>query len=994
MRKVKSEQVNSSERLKLIRGEGINNSNGYMTQQIILFISIALILGIISILALGFTLVMTGSTYGRGGPTGPIGQKGDKGVCLLNDTNQLFVSGNITIEQELILLPNSSILFLNSSIKEKAGECLEIESTLPLCLDVPYIKAQNNRSIFNNMTICFDVNCNSGIGPYFDAQENVYYLNIFGNIILNDIVLPFLIGQNGGYLDQLPGAGGGFLVASNPNSTGGILLNSRGYGIFGNETFNNFITFLKYIILSPSGLRIYVDPKNLSSNIMLDMFYEPNLYTTITSGDVNPFIIQSNQSDLKLVSLIDNITLQTPSIVNIFSPKIRWNFTTFIYNSNLSFDLLSGSNQIGFFTNNTTPLLVGWIRSNNTCPISIGPLLCTNNIKVNSQLTIVSPGILFFETGSKIVANGTLNITAPNVFINTLTTQTFNVIATTNFPGGIITSGIISNSAPNSFSHGVSVDTLIASISLTSSGTLSVGQSSTFLGSSLFLNNVTFNGVNNAQCAFPIFSNIGPNQCLPQCLNFYNCTEIQAISFFGRNSLKIANTMSDLFTNLSSFIIFGVDIDFISSIYSKTISNYSLFTNYTRTKTAIDTEFISGNKMNIISLNQTSITSISMISRIFSPPSCLPLITVSNNASGTPVSVTLNPPYYNYSDSSCNSITEKFEYSNSTILGKKIFMGSAVINRLCTSITGSQAVCTPYFDSTTRDFSFAELLTSPSQTIILNNNTLNKELSNALKYFLFNITNTYPILTPQSLINIASINTSNITTQIDTYTVDSYAFLNLSGESGLINISASKNISIGKDSLNVDPNTGNIVVSGNILAPDGTDHPCCGTSTSTINSKTKQIVLSSSLVKSLSPGSSVLFTPDFSSASTTSIGTLSGWSLSSCQFSAPKAGIYTFGATFQISAATNVTSIGCVYSLFDSSGSFQYYKFAYIWDSYSFLPSDGSVKYLECSDFTILRGLNEKIKINIFIDNPITNTVPNGASMTFAIGSFIKATNI
>lgn len=954
--------------------ESLIERRGPSGLRVFFYVSIVLILALIALMALGFSILMRMSAFGIRGPPGP---PGPMGSIVINGTNDFVIQGNLTINGTLAFTENSTgITFPNATISQN-DTCLSINSDVPLCLDVPYIQTGSNTTIFNNVTICFDINCTAGIGP-IDVNGTVV-LNIFGNINTPNFTLPLLIGPNGGYLDQLPGIGGGFLVASNPNSTGGIRLDTHGYGIFGNETFNDFITFVNYIRAN-GGVRIY----NTSGFLIFDLFYGP--YLGITGNSVESFIIQSNQSALLLQSLTSNVNITSPAQVSIITPRIFLSPNSRLFNSNLSFDLTSMSNQIGFFNDTSLSPLVGWIRSNNTCPISIGPLLCIQDQKVVGTLTIDSSGTIYFNTGGKIVANGTLNITAPNVFINSLTTNSFTVLGFTFFPSGISTSVIQSTGIGTNFFNGPIVAPLIqATGQLSSSGSLGVAGNTALNGPTFVNNNVTFNGP-FANCSSPIFVNTGPTPCIPSCIDYFDCN-VRSITYSARNSLWVANSTVNVvptgFGVVPPTIQFGTNIDFINT-NATTMTNYNSNANKSTTKTSIFSETVSGDYTNTISFNRTSISSFRKVGGTFTPPACLPLITIVINATGTPVSTPLPPPYYNFSASTCTSVEELFEYSNNTVTKNLTFMGSAMVRRTCTG--GSTAQCTPFFDVATRNFPFVELLTSPTKTLTLMNTMLDSEAQTAVASLISNLVSLN--LTLQSILDLFFINTTVIT-QIDTYTLDSYSFINATAE-GQMDISASESINLGEDALVVDPVTKDITVFGEILGSDGNEHPCCGGSPAAVNAKYSRLTLTAPLVINgaiASPSSAVV---NFAVSTTT--GTLGGFGLGTTStFTAPKNGIYQVSASFKISATTAVTSIGCLYEVQNAATVLQYYKFGSLYSTVASLPSDGVDTYLECAEFSTFVANGNKIQIKVFTQNPLTTAQPAAYSITLDTSSYIQA---
>lgn len=939
--------------------------------QVLLLVSISVIIGVISMLSLGIVLLINGATYGKIGKTGEKGDRGDTGFCNLSNDTQLFFGGNITLSNNLIFNGSNGIVFDidNSSSLFLDGDCLKINSNKSLCLNVSSFESGNgNGTIFINSTLCFDKECNIGITSYNDSNGNVF-LYLFGPTLLQNLTIPLLIGDNGGYLDQLPGSG--FLIASNPNSTGGIRIDSHEYGIYGNETFNDFISFINYIVLS--GIKIFKNISSPSTPITLfDLSFIENNFLIMSSNSSEPFIIQSNTSNLLLSSPTSNVSLDTPNTFIINSPKLLLN-NTYIYNSNLSFDLSSQSNQIGFFNFIGGPLN-GKITSNITCPISIEPKLCAQNIVVQ---------LLNFSNGGNIIGNGPLNISTPSVYIKNLSTDTFTVLGYTSFPAGISSGvGIIVFGGPSVFSGGIVVDALDVANFLTTD-TLYV------TGTSTFYNNVTFNG-QSATCVQPIFTNVGSSSCVPTCLSFYYCINISAISFYARNGLRVADDDKNLFNSSSlNIILFGSGIDFIRKIYSSGLSTYEQYSNYSKTRAGIDIEITSGQTIDIYAFNRSSISTIKNINGTFYGlnTSCLPLISVFNNASGTPVLVTLNPPYYNYSQSTCDFVNEYYQYSNHTTSKNNIFMGSTNIKRTCTS-TNNKSICTPYFDSITKKFPLSELLLNPSKSITLYNTSLSPEAALDYQYFIKNISVLYPNLTITSLSNLQLASLFNIITEIDTFESYNYSYIDLNGDNGEIILNSSNSIHVGP--VNVDPINGDIFIPGSIFDLDGNDHPCCGGAS--LTTKLAKLQLNTPLVITKSAASSGSFLLNFSLS--TSSGSLPSWNNNNVIFTATTPGLYQFEASLLVSSFVNITNIGCLYDVSSSLNVHQYYRFGSTFSSILNLPDDSTFKYLECNSLTFNLLNQENIQLLLYTQNPFTNVQPDSLTLTINTNSFVMVTKI
>jgi hypothetical protein len=960
------------------------------------YIAIAIILALLSILAVAFAIANISTTYGKIGRQGNDGRIGPQGICLLNDTNQLFVSGNISIKQNLIMESDSSITYSNASISESINDgCLSIESTVPLCLNVLSIQSRTNTTIFDNITICFDLNCTVGFGPVhiFDNTTNTtkIFLRFFGNTSANPTFnLPFLIGNNGGYLDQLPGQKGGFLIASNPKSTGGILFDSNGAGLYGNETFMDFISFTNYITLHQFGGIRMVD---LFNQTIFDFLFMSGQHVGIFVNTSDNFLIQSNRSTLVLGSLTNDTNITSVGL-NLNVGKI-FAENSWFHRTNLSFDLSTNSSQIGFFSNISTQDLTGWIRSNQTCNISIGPLLCIEKANVTSSLTLNNNANLIFNGGG-IISNGPLSLTGPSIFIDNLLVNNINISGFLQFEFLRTRAIIVTGPGISSFNSTINANNIqvLNSLFLGFASIFNAQGVSNFGGPTTFINNVTFSPGqgNSVRCSAPLFTtnsenNPDPFACIPECLDFFRCPQLRTTSLFLRNSLFVASSSLVNNPNFSTNVQFGTTLDFISNNNS-TVSTYESNANVSVSRTSNYMEISSGTYTNIISFNRTSISTIHLKDVTLIPPSCVSFFTFIGNATGIPTPFTV--PIYNYTGgSTCTEMNENYYYSNTTISNNgNVFMGGAVIKRACTG--SSAVVCTPFFNIVTRNFPFEELLTSGSRTLVRTNTMLDSLTQMSLANYLLNQT-IGRNLTFQSATGLTfAILQSNFTVPVDTFTVDTYAYINASGNFGRIDIAASGNINIGEGALTVNPIEKSIMVPGTILGSDGNLHPCCSQNTPSVIQKFVKIRFTGTTEFSGTTGSSSISTIGFSSSINEDGGILAGFISSNLTFISPSENLYEMSSNLLITSITNITTFGCLYIKLNSNGIFHSRYFGVLYTSLSNIPNDGTAYNLNCGSVSVFLENNQMLQLQIFNLNPITSNHTSPFTFTLNTNSNVQ----
>jgi hypothetical protein len=924
-----------------------------ISQQIILFVSISLILAVISVLSLGFTMIMTSASYGKTGKQGPKGDIGQTGVCNLSNSDQVFVAGKIELNNSLLINGSSYINFTNNGSIYSDSECLKITSSNSVCFDTPSIKSSNNNSLYIESILCFDEDCTVGI--MLANNNNSKSLSFFGPTNIQSLSIPLFIGKIGGILDELPETG--LLISSNPNSTGGIRFNSQGNGIKGNETFIDIIGFNNPI--SIPGVKLIGQLLNVLMNI-----YHQNNNIIINLNTSNFTIFESVQSGL---------IFSTPTFIKLLSDIVEINCdkinlkNAYIYLSNISFDLSSNSNQIGFYNNRTNNSINGWIRSNSSCPIVLGPSFCSENgIIKDFYVTNIN-----IENNGKITSNSVINFTG-NVFIQNLSIQTISILGFTNFPNGISSSGLLISSGPSLISGGLQTDFLSVANTFTTKDLFVSGKST-------FINNVTFNSP-NAICNTPIFTNTGDRPCVTPCLSFYTCHNISAINFRGRNGLEVASNLTDFDTNSPSEINFGFGIDIVNKLYSETLKSYTLTSNVSKTKTGDLFEVLSFGDINMFSSKKTTFYNINLQNISYSPLNCIPPITLTLNNSGVLTNLILSSPYFNYSNNSCIETTENYLFSNMSIIkeGETIF-GSVQITRYCSGI------CTPYLGLNSKEFPFDTLIKSSEKQITIFNNSLSTEYQELLLYAIRNLTLIYPQATITSKLSLYYINTA-ITTQNDTYKINNYAYIVTNGKKGELDINSSKTINLGK--ISVSSLLGDIVIPGTILDNSGDLHPCCGGDAST--SKTSKMSLTSSITINILNSSQSIISVSFGSSFSVS-GTLGGWNSTTLAFKAQSKGIYKIEATFLVSALTNISTIGCVYDVKDSNNLHQYYKFSQKYNSVTDLPDDGIYKYVECNHFEAVLATNESVDADLYTTSALNQPQTSDRSISIQSSSYVIA---
>jgi hypothetical protein len=326
-------------------------------------------------------------------------------------------------------------------------------------------------------------------------------------------------------------------------------------------------------------------------------------------------------------------------------------------------------------------------------------------------------------------------------------------------------------------------------------------------------------------------------------------------------------------------------------------------------------------------------------------------------------------------------MTETYDFSNFTVAKNgNIFMGGTTLDRICSGI------CNPYFSYLTREFDLEELLISDLKQLTLFNTSLSIQNKELLVYAIRNLSAIYPNATVFSKLALFYINIDNLVTLNETFIANKYGYINIKGKEGIININATDRINISKVSIH--PNTGDINIPGSILDELGQLHPCCGGNS--INLKSAKISLNTPLSFDIFNGSSSRLDLDFGTSSTIT-GLLQGWNSSLFTFKIPEDGIYSFEGSLLLQSLTNITKIGCLYNIKDTSGTHKYYKFSQKYGSPSDMGDDGLFKYLECVNFKSTFLKDESITVDVYTTNSLNENQSTNASFILASSSYMMA---
>lgn len=796
-------------------------------------------------------------------------------------------------------------------------DCLLLYSSNGICVDTPKIGPSHSHNIspllydpndsatslfFLSTQICFTPNCSIGIGP----SANSSTLKLYGYVDTNlGITFPLYVNTEG----IIDGVSNQLKLSS---TSQGIKLDTNGYGINSNDLIFNdpIFAFNDSWIMNGAGIHLSsISPilpynnisslSNLSSKV-LSLFYLADSLTYQTSKlkheyDIMNYFIptKSFPNNISMIeSSLVSVVLKTKNSLFLSGEKSILLLTNDTFSIGARYiEILNNSfikSDIGFmgslrkitFTNigveNALLNLSGppystsfaSIEANDNdlfCPLTLKPSICSQNINVSSQLIINLAKFIYNATGSSLngpavvvqTSNGNpIQLVANSGYFQNLTTNIFNVLGYTNFPSGMSANGFILTGG-GTISGITTANNLIVSTQFNSGGITTISGSSTTITTTNtnIQSKITFGVGTTANCSSPIFFTSASSAfpCLPDCLDFYTCTLLNAIRIKARNTLLVGideNQLSPAFSSQENNVTFGTQLNYVTRNTS-TLSNvtirsnaYTLYIGLNGTKEkhlgTKDTRSFQSHSINYLKKKTNGGVFGELTSMTALPSSsCLPNIVLTKTDLS---SFTFPPPYFNYSASTCTQVVETYEISNMSITKDgNMFLASATLKRIC-SASGGGAFCSPFFEWFVDEIFLKELLMS-------NYSGLTKQIINPNGPLAFTfedvllIRNQYINLTGgmsfqnSSLQNLLyalfnqNFSMPNIPGNTEHYEITTYSYIALNGTTGTTFVSSSSNIDFNEGRVIIE-NNDDIKIKGNILDSNGATHPCCGGSTS------------------------------------------------------------------------------------------------------------------------------------------------------------------
>jgi len=371
-----------------------------------------------------------------------------------------------------------------------------------------------------------------------------------------------------------------------------------------------------------------------------------------------------------------------------------------------------------------------------------------------------------------------------------------------------------------------------------------------------------------------------------------------------------------------------------------------------------DINIIGKNIIRMTGFNRTTIFSLSRLDQTLSSPSCVSLV-VFTNTSGTFHVQGL----YNSSNNTCTFMEERFLLSNTSNIHGYTLMFSGILKRHCTKF------CTPFYEYFTKDIDVNRLAVNGFAT----RTAVSLSGSEYLSVVSF--------AQHQGPGNF-SFGGLNFSTNTENFTLDSFSYVNISGDEGKVTMAA--------------PN--GLLVTGDILDSNGDTHPCCSgvqdPSPTSLLSRIKKITFTSNKTNTFTAGE-VAF--DFSSMSSTNLGSLTKVSFfqsnSSFLLGSGNGGFYEMTMSIKLDktkfSIANITQIGCLFLNLDPDGSVINY---YTTDmTTSFQTRDNSIYTLTCKTMTtFLNSLGESVQIKLLTLNPSSGTFGSSSNLTAVVGSFVQ----
>lgn len=861
---------------------------------------------------------------------------GERGVCNLTDPSQVFSINSLVVESygNISFLPNSTLSFAPDVKIQSDTSCgFSITSSLlPMCLNIPI--ANNLTLLGEGGGVFLDASHQSGFASYFDNITNITYIEFIG-----PLKLPLYLNEMG-EIDAT--AQKGVYITSYTTTLQGIVLDSNGNGIGGNETFRDSVAFRQRVQLqrglsvdalhplpTPHYQVFRVEADNSAGEIFIQTLNNtPQQYNVVLEAPPQGNLILQRNSTGNTTLMGSVVHFNSSLVVLKESTRVASNISMLAYAGTGAGPL---SLQFAFDTDSSDTR--AWVRvpppsSLSVCNISLGPSVCLNNPYLVGQVRLPAGSSLIFNNTNQLQfpPSSTLNLTGVNLVLNDL-----SVLGNFNLTGFNIFQNlqVLFNLIANTLSINTSITTPIIQVGVggvtVPSGPLYMGSGPSTFGGPVFLTkNVTFAPTSGSSltCTTPLFTTNSPTTptsfpCIPDCLDFYNCQALRAKGVVSRNSLQVATDTTILDNSTSSQVRMGLDLNYVD-VNNTLLTEFRVGVNGTislRSGAGGSVEIDSLLSNNIFSYQRSSVSGIRKVSVTLTPPSCIEPLKYVNGSGSFPVPLTTNA-----TSSTCTQIEELYEYSNTTHHTGYQLMASATVRRRCYSngtYTG-QVYCTPFFESFTRRFPWVEkFFNSPlddplTKSYIIGNATLSPAQYQSLVQYIGKVLLDSPPNYTFSYTDVAGV------TPVDEYTLVDYALMNISSATGELSLDASQSVNVGRGSLVVDIASGNTLLGGELLDSLAQPHPCCTGSSSTL-SKFKRITYTAPLLVSGSSGDTGELTLDFSSVlgSSTQVGSLSAVSYNASENSFTMStgeGVFELKTqfVFNLTQMVNVTQVACL----------------------------------------------------------------------------------
>ncbi len=850
---------------KIKKQNPVYNSGYYVGPKMILFFVILVVIFfslVVWIIILGEknSIILTKTQIG------PQGLKGPAGLCNLTQGNQTFVlagplniSNNIRLDGDLIfddhgfIRVNETCAFFdfpnicienNISIKGSVNSNLTVDG----CIESDKLII-NEKSLFTTINNGDILVIQSGTAIHFNSSVQFN----------KPIILPLFLGPQNIKLDDP--SSNGTLVIEVPDKVkiiGKLMINGPIVGplIITEQT------------LFENGIRFDSDLPLPTQISIIDMMF--TMYSEL------PIHIQSVDGSIWLNA---TVTIVHGDLIVEKNLKIEENVT-----SNININ--KNDPTINFIQNDDFKGSIGW---DTFCLKIETSLLCLFSNVLFTGNTFLAQNSFFGFTNTNLHFLGTSKIDSDLEITGNLIIGGNFTIGDTLILNDLLVNGNATFNGPfsaNSFDNFIKIltgDVIIVDTLFVLKGDGGIKGNMNFeSNSSLTITNKLniFSEIADVTCSFPIFSaqtlkNPNGNNCVLECPDFLSCT-LRANNLAIANRFEVGNFGPNIST-VPSFIAgsLGKPMDFFVSSANNT-RMISKFGNYTQIS---EISRVTTSKSAFISaINFNDIT--------FDPPLCVSNFTFSN----------------------CDNIFETYHWGNTTVDGKKSFMGNLKIKRTC---HGPDATCIPGPDilpngMNGEDFagSFRSLTSFPYLDLIKK----------------FNITTQTEVMGNIFDINGTLIDIIN-TTSIDSFIFDEHAVILTcidENETSTVNILSKDFVKIGNafgfnSSIDIEvglgtpffpglttfntnvkisdgftlktdeiSTSGDLKVGGDILDGFGATHPCCFSSR-------KLIVSSSTAATAYFNGAKVTFDTIVPTGSTLA----ASFTTLTSTFAAPVSGEYT-----------------------------------------------------------------------------------------------------